>query len=119
MRYKEFQSKLQESIEIIAEKDNKIESQKKHIDALDRQIEVHKSQFESGRRDYQRALILLKQQKEKVDFLSKREYELEYENQKNSVRASVAFRELTPRYPKIEEEFKRFNLKKPIEKIDW
>ena len=52
MRYKEFQSKLQESIEIIAEKDNKIESQKKHIDALDRQIEVHKSQFESGRRDY-------------------------------------------------------------------
>lgn len=36
-----------------------------------------------------------------------------------NVRASVAFSELTPRYPHFESDFKLLKLKKPKDKLAW
>lgn len=64
--------------------------------------------------NFNKCLLLLKEQKNKCQTLQKRVNILEYESMKMSVRAAVSFHELTPRYkPGYEEIFKELKLRKP------
>eukprot|EP00347_Sterkiella_histriomuscorum_P022715 403337432 len=119
IQFKELSKQVDFHMLTIQEKNQEISSLKEIQNDLEIKLSSQKQMFESRFSEYQKAMMLLKQQKEKVEILNNRIYELEYEAGKISVRAAVAFTEFTPRYSKFESEFKQLKIKKPLEKLSW
>ncbi|CDW72583.1 UNKNOWN [Stylonychia lemnae] len=117
--YKEMSKMIAVHEKTIATKDEELTALKSQLKEAELIINQQKQQFESRFSEYQRSLQLLRQQKEKVEILNQRIYQLEYDLSKVNVRAAVAFNELTPRYQKFELEFKSLKIKKPLDKLSW
>ena len=118
-QFKELSKTIENHLQTLNSKNEEIASLRATVDNLELKVSMYKQQFDNKLSDYQRTLMMLRQQKEKVEHLNSRIYELEYELGKVGVRAAVAFNELTPRYDRFEEEFKQLKIKKPFEKITW
>lgn len=63
--------------------------------------------------NYNNALFMLKQTKDRAQALATKNTELESENYRLLVRGSVAFEELTPRHKGVKELFSRYKIKEP------